>query len=52
MIAAAEKPRPSHLAKIGINTPGINRHKHTKTVKKRIDVKTKKKLEYFEKTRG
>jgi len=46
-ISVAEKSRPSHRAKIGVNTPGINRHKHTKMVKK----KTTKMLEYFEKTR-
>jgi len=55
MISVAEKPRPSHRAKIGVNTPGINRHKHVKTVKKEFNVKTKKQqkkmLEYFEQTR-
>jgi len=53
MISVAKKPRPSHQAKIGIITPGINRHEHTKTVKKEFDIKIKikKMLEYFEKMR-
>ena len=53
MISVAEKPRPSHRAKIGVNTPRLNRHKHVKTVKKEFNIKTKKikkMLEYFEKT--
>jgi len=42
MISVAKKPRPSHRAKIGvINTPGINQHKHTKTVKNVFEIKTK-----------
>jgi len=32
----------SHRAKIGVITPGINSHKHTKTVKKEFDIRTKK----------
>jgi len=42
VISVAKKPRLSHRAKIGVNTPGVNRHKHTKTVKK-IRHKNKKK---------
>jgi len=47
MISMAKKPRPSHRAKIGVNTPGINRHKHTKTIKKRIGHKNFKKAGIF-----
>ena len=39
MISVAEKPRPSHRAIIGVNTPRITRNKHTKTVKEEFDIK-------------
>jgi len=47
MISVAKKPRPSHRAKIGASTPVINRRKHTNTVKKECDIKTKKNAGIF-----
>ena len=41
MISVAKRPRSSLRAKIGVNTPGISRHKHTKPVKKIFETKTK-----------
>jgi len=41
MISVAKRSRPSLRAKIGVNKPGINRHKDTKTVKYVFEIKTK-----------
>ena len=41
MISVAKRPRPSLWAKIGVNKPGLNRHKDTKTVKNVFEIKTK-----------
>jgi len=41
MISVAKRPRPSLRAKIGVNKPGLNRHKDSKTVKNVFEIKTK-----------
>jgi len=48
MISVAKRPRPSLRAKIGVHTPGINRHKNIMTIKKNLTWKqTKKKNGIF-----